>query len=61
MKNGSEAGGCEIAADGTTCTSDADVSFAPGDTLGLQVFVQGGAAAPAVGANTYAIGYRVTP
>jgi hypothetical protein len=61
QKNGSEAGGCEIAADATSCTSNEAVSFAPGDSLGLQVFVQGGAGTPAVGANTYAIGYRATP
>jgi hypothetical protein len=59
QKNGTEAGGCEIAPNGESCTTDAAVSFAPGDTLGLQVFVQGGPVA--VGANAYSIGYRVTP
>jgi hypothetical protein len=59
QKNGTEAGGCEIAANGESCTTDQAVQFAAGDTLGLQVFVQGGPAA--VGANSYTIGYRVTP
>ena len=59
QKNGTEAMSCEIAANGESCTSDDSVDFAPGDTLGLQVFVQGGPIA--VGNNDYAISYRTTP
>jgi hypothetical protein len=59
QKNGADAGGCDIALNQPGCTSDQPVDFAAGDTLGLQVFVQGGPIA--VGTNGYAIGYRATP
>jgi hypothetical protein len=58
QKNGAEALSCEIAANGDSCSTDQSVDFAPGDTLGVQVFVQGGP--DAVGNNDYAISYRVT-